>query len=126
MSTEPGYGERLYARRDVRRVAEHLAGRFHDNRAGLKSDARRQLRRALTGVLSVDLGQGALDGERCPYRALGIVLLRYRIAEEGHQPVSEPAQHMAAEGRNPFRSPIEIGIDEVAPVLRVELRGKTC
>ena len=40
----------LDARRDVRRVAEHLAGGVHHDRAGLEADAGGQLRRAPRGV----------------------------------------------------------------------------
>ncbi len=62
----------------------------------LEPDARGELRRAFGGVPGVDLSKGALDRERRPHRALGVVLLRLRIAEQGHQPVAEPLQHMAA------------------------------
>ena len=75
----------------------------------------------LLGVPGVDLGKRALDGERRPHRALGVVLLRLRIAEQRHQPVAEPLQHMAAEPGHRRRGFVEIGVDEVAPVLGVEL-----
>ena len=55
---------------------------------------------------------------------LGVVLLRLRIAEEGHQPVAELLQHMAAQPGYRPRSFVEIGVDQVAPVLGVELRGE--
>ena len=55
---------------------------------------------------------------------LGVVLLRPRIAEERHQPVAEPLQHMAAEPAHRVRRLVEIGVDEAAPVFRVELRGE--
>ena len=83
-----------------------------------------KLRRALAGVSGVEVGKRALDGERGPHRALGVVLLRLRIAEQRHQPVAELLQHMAAETGHRRRSLVEIGVDEVAPVLGVELRGE--
>ena len=62
----------------------------------LEPDARQQFRRALGGVPGVDLTKRALDGERRPHSALGVVLLRRRVAEESHQPVAEPLQHVPA------------------------------
>ena len=61
---------------------------------------------------------------RRPHGALGVVLLRVRIAEEGHQPVAELLQHMPAEAGHRRRGFVEIGVDEVAPVFGVELRGE--
>ena len=120
----PWLGRRLHARGDVRRVAEHLAGRVDDDRPGLEADARRQLRRALGGVPGVEVGKRALDGKRRPHGALGVVLLRLRVAEERHQPVAELLQHMAAKIGHRLRRFVEIGVDEVAPVLGVKFRGK--
>ena len=57
--------------------------------------------RALAGVPGVELGERALDRERGAHRALGVVLLRLRIAEQRHQPVAELLQHMAAETASP-------------------------
>ena len=76
------------------------------------------------GVSGVEVGERALDGERGPHGALGVVLLRLRIAEQRHQPVAELLQHMAAKIGHRRRSFVEIGVDEVAPVFGVELRGK--
>ena len=79
-------------------------------------------RRASAGVPGVEFAERALDGERGAHRALGVVLLRVRIAEQRHQPVAELLQHMAAEPRHRRGGLVEIGADEVAPVLRVEPR----
>ena len=57
-------------------------------------------------------------------RALSVVLLRLRIAEQRHEPVAEFFQHMAADSRHRVRRFVEIGADEIAPVLRVEPRRK--
>ena len=72
------------------------------------------------GVPGVEVGERALDGERGAHRALGVVLLRLRIAEEGHQPVAELLQDMAAETRHRGGGRVEIGADQVAPVLGVQ------
>ena len=74
--------------------------------------------------LRVEVGERALDGERGAHGALGVVLLRLRIAEQGHQPVAELLQHMAAETGHRRRGLVEIGADEIAPVFGVEPRGK--
>ena len=78
----------------------------------------------VAGVSGVEVGERALDGERGAHGALGVVLLRLRIAEQRHQPVAELLQHMAAKPGHRRRSLVEIGVDEVAPVLGVELRGE--
>ncbi len=117
-------GLRLHPRGDIGRVAEHLAGRFHDDRPGLDADARGQFRRAFGDVPGVEVGKRALDRERRAHGALGVVLLRLRIAEERHQPVAELLQHMTAKIGHRRRSLVEIGVDEVAPVLGVQLRGE--
>ena len=66
------------------------------------------------------ISTSALDCERCAHGALGVVLLRVRIAEEGHQPVAEFLQHVAAQPCHCFRRLVEIGVDHIAPVFRVE------
>ena len=115
-------GRTLHASGDIRRIAEHLARRLDHNRARLESDARGELRRAFRGVSSIDLGKGALDRERRPHRALGVVLLCGRIAEEGHEPVAEPLQHVAAKPSHRRCGLVEIGVDQAAPILGVEPR----
>ena len=122
----PWLGSSLDPRRDVRRFAEHLAGGVYHDRAGLDADARGKLRRALAGVPGVEVGKRALDRKRRAHGALGVVLLCLRIAEQGHQPVAELLQHMPAKLGHRSRSLVEIGIDEVAPVFGVELRGEAC
>jgi hypothetical protein len=67
-------------------------------------------------------GERALDGERGVQRALGVVLLGARIAEQGHQPVADLFQHVAAEACYAGGGLVEIGVDEIAPILGVELR----
>jgi hypothetical protein len=43
-----------------------------------------------------------------------------RVAKEGHQPVAELFQHVAAKTSHGRRCVIEISVDEVTPVLGVE------
>ena len=119
-------GLRLHPRGDIGRIAEHLAAGFHDDRPGLNADARGKRRGAFAGVSGVDLAKRALDRERRAHRALSVVLLRVRIAEQRHQPVAELLQHMTAKIGHRRRGLVEIGVDEVAPVLGVELRGQAC
>ena len=120
----PRLGCRLHPRRDVRRLAEHFAGRVDHDRAAFDADAGGKLGRACAGVPGVEFGERTLDGERGAHGALGVVLLRLRIAEQGHQPVAELLQHMAAETRHRSRSLVEIGADEVATIFGVELGRK--
>ena len=89
-------GQALNARGDIGRFAEHFARRLDHHRPRLEADARGELRRAFGGVPCIHLFESALDRERRPHRAFGVVLLRVRIAEQGHQPVAEPLQHMPA------------------------------
>jgi hypothetical protein len=48
--------------------------------------------------------------------------LRHRIAEQRHQPVAELLGDMAAHLHHRRRSRVEIGADQVAPLLGIELR----
>jgi hypothetical protein len=114
-------GRDLNARRDVRRVAKHLSGRLHDHRPRLDADTSGQLRGVLGRIPRVDIGKAALDRQRRPHRALGVILLRLRIAEERHQPVAEPFEDMAAEPGHGACGFIEISVYEVAPVFGVKL-----
>ena len=117
-------GGALDPRGDIGRFAEHFAGCVDHNLPGIKADPRGKLRRACAGVSGVDFDKRALDRERRAHGALGVVLLGVRIAEQRHQPVAELLQHMTAKIGHRSRSLVEIGVDEVAPVLGVELRGK--
>ena len=119
-------GGALDTRGDIGRVAEHFARRFDHHLPGIKADPRGKLRRAFAGVSGVDFDKRALDRERGAHGALGVVLLRVRIAEQRHQPVAELFQHMAAEPGHRRGRLVEIGPDEIAPVLGVELCGETC
>ena len=81
------------------------------------------MRRASADVPGVEVCERPLDGERGAHGALGVVLLCLRIAEEGHQPIAEFLQNVAAEAGHRRRSRVEIGVDKVAPILGVEPSG---
>ena len=119
-------GGALDPRGDIRRIAEHFARCVDHHLPGIKADPRGKLGRAFAGVSGVDFDKRALDRERRTHRALGIVLLRVRIAEQRHQPVAELFQHIAAEPSHRRRSLVKIGVDECAPVLGVKLRSHAC
>ena len=76
-------GEGLDARCNIGRLAEHLAGRVDHDRPGVEPDARSELGSTLACAPGVEFGERALDRERRAHRALGIVLLRLRVAEQG-------------------------------------------
>ena len=78
-------GQRLHARGDVGDVAIDFAARVENGRAGFKADAGDEFGLGRSGVLAIELGQGALDRQRRARRALGVVLMRHRIAEQAHQ-----------------------------------------
>ncbi len=118
-----GLGQRLHTRRDVGDVPVNLARRVHHCRTGFETDAGGKFRLAGTRVLAVELSQCTLDCECRAHRALGIVLVRNRIAEQRHQPVAELLGDMPAHLRHRRRGGIEIGADEIAPFLGVEPRG---
>jgi hypothetical protein len=88
-------GGALDPRGDIGRVAEHFARCVDHHLPGIKADPGGKLAR-FAGVPGVDFDKRALDRERGPHSALGVVLLRVRIAEQRHQPVAELFQHMAA------------------------------
>ena len=120
------FGGGLDARGDVWRVAEDFAGGVDHHRAGIEPDAGGKLGRARTDVPCVEVGKRPLDRKRRPHGALGVVFLRMRVAEERHQPVAELLQNVAAKSGHSLRRFIEIGVDEVAPILGVKFRGKAC
>jgi hypothetical protein len=118
-----GLGQRLHPRRDVGHIAIDLAGRIHHRRAGFEADASDKLRLAGTSILAVEVGESALDRQCCPHGALRVVLVRERIAEQGHQPVAELFGDVAAHLHRCRRCVVEISVHQVTPFLGIELRG---
>ena len=116
-------GQRLDPRGDIGRVAEHLARCVDHHLPGRNADAGDELRTARAGVLAVQFGERALDGQRGANRAFGIVLLRDRVSEQRHQPVAELLGDTPAHSRHRLRGSVEVGADQIAPILGVE-RGR--
>ena len=112
-------GQRLHPGRDIGRVAENLAGRIHHHRPCRNADSGGELG-ARAGVLTVQLGQRALDREGRANGALGVVLLRDRKAEQRHDPVAELLRDMPAHLSDRRGRRVEIAPDQIAPVLGVE------
>jgi len=82
-------GQRLRSRRDVRHVAENFTRRINHHRPRIDRNAGGKSGLSAIGVLAVQLGERPLDRERRTDRALGIILLRHRVAEQRHQAVAE-------------------------------------
>jgi hypothetical protein len=101
-------------------VAIDLGRRIHHHGADFEADAGLKFRLSDTSTLAVQVGERTLDRQRSPCGALGIVLVRERIAEQCHQPVAELFCHMAAHLRHRGRGTVEISVDEVTPLLSVE------
>jgi hypothetical protein len=93
-------GQRLHPGRDVGDVAVNLARRIDHRRPGFETDAGVQLRLGAAFILAIEFAERPLDGECCPHRALGIVLVRDRMAEQRQEPVPELLGHMAAHLRH--------------------------
>ena len=92
-TTRPGSAADCEPRRGVHRVAgDHpVAGasgslEVHEHLAGLDADPHLELRAALGGERPVQLGQDGLHLEPRPDRALGVVLVRRRDAEQRRAP----------------------------------------
>ena len=118
-----GLGQRLHPRSDISHVAINLASRIEHRRTGFETNAGGQLRSAAAGVLAVEFGKRALDRQRRPCRTLCVVLMGQRIAEQREDAVAELFCDMATHLCDRGTSDIEIGADEVAPLLGIELRG---
>src|ERR1700733_4225936 len=89
-------GSGLDACGDIRRLPEYLTGGIDDDWAGFQPDASDKLRDRRRGVPRVKFAERPMNGERRAHCALGVVLLRLRVAEQGHEPVAEFLQHMPA------------------------------
>ena len=115
-------GQRLHARSNVGDVAIDLAARIKDGGAGFKADAGDEFRTGVPAFLRLSSVNAALDRKGGACRTLGIVLMRQRIAEQAHQPVAELFRDMTAHFGNRSGSGVEVGADEIAPFLGIELR----
>ena len=54
-----------------------------------------------------------MDAESSHDGALGVILLRPRIAEDGHQPIAQPLDYLAAEPGDRLRGLVQIGANKL-------------
>ena len=114
-------GQRLHPRGNVGDVAINLTARIEDGGAGFKADASDEFRLGRSGVLAIEFGQSALDRKCSACRALGVVLMRERVAKQAHQTVAKFFRDMTAHFGNRCGSGIKVCANEIAPLLRVKL-----
>jgi len=115
-----GFRQGLHPCRSVGRVAVDLAHRIHHHGASFEADAGLKFWLSDTSILAVQVGKSTLDRQRSPRGALGVVLVRERVAEQRHQPVAELFCHMAAHLHHRGRGVVEISVYEVTPLLGIE------
>ncbi len=116
-------GRALHARGDVRSVAEHLARGIDDHGPAVEPDTGGEGRQVASGVRRIQVFERAEDNQAGASRAFRVILLRPRISEQRHEPVAQLLRDMAAVLADRLAGVIEIGLDEIAPVLGVE-RGR--
>ena len=92
-----GLGRALHARRDVRRLAEHLAAVGDYHRPSVHADADGEPRPVTGGKGRVQRHHRVHDRESRTDRPLGVVLVGGRPAEVDEQPVAEVLGDVAAE-----------------------------
>jgi hypothetical protein len=85
----------------------------------LKANPRGTFRRTFAGSLRIDLREGAMDRQRRSHRALGVVFLRDRVAEQGRQTIAQPFQDMPPSVVTARDASSKIGAYNVAPVLEL-------
>ena len=101
-----GLGCSLNARGNIGRFAEHLAGGVDDDGTAFEADADGKLRSvAVVAFRALKFAERLLDAEGGPDSAFGVILLRPRIAEDGHQPIAEPLELRGRRARSPPSRP---------------------
>ena len=113
----------LHARRNVGCIAINLTGRIDHNRAGFDPYPRVKRGLARSCIIAVHFGERALDRECGSRGAFGVVLLCHRITEQRHEPVAQLFRDVAAHLRYCCRCGIEIGTDQIVPLLGIKLSG---
>src|ERR1700730_17645790 len=76
----------------------------------------------MRGVL-VELRYGIEDGQAGAGSALGVVVVRFRIAEIGHHAVAKVLRDMPAEALDCLRRGVMVVGDDLAPLFRIEMAG---
>ena len=116
----------MHACSDVGSLAKHLAHGIDDHRPAIEPDPGGEPWQFAASIPGVRVLDRAKDRQSGAGSAFGVILLGFRISEERHEPVAEPLGDMAAVSCDRLRGVIEVGADEVAPVLGIERRCKAC
>ena len=127
-ATPPRPGRGLQARRGVDRVAERveallvgrLVGKQHDG-AGVDADAAGELDAVRVSHVLRVAGQHRLHRQRCAHRALCVVVVRVRHAEERVQTVAGELRDRAAEALHLAGEQARHLVEEELRALRSEL-----
>src|ERR1700730_2175034 len=69
----------------------------------------------------VELRYGAEDRQACARGTLGVIVVRFRIAEIGHHAVAEVLRDMPAEALDCLRRRTMVLADDLSPLFRIEM-----
>ena len=95
-----------------------------DDLAGVDADPQRETHAVLALEVVVQRLDGTLHGERGADRAFGVVLVRQRRAEHGHDRVADVLVDRALVASDLPREGVEVRAEDPAEVLRIELLGE--
>ncbi len=113
-------GDVLQPRRDDHRVAGRAAVvRLHDHEAAGDADAHRDVRQ----VGQLERGQPRDDVERRADGALGLVLVRHRVAEEGDDAVAQALEDVAFVARHAVGARLFVDVDDALQGFGVDAAG---
>ena len=126
-----GLGERLQARRQVRRVADGgvvhaqvVADAPHDHRSGIDAEPQPEIDTQLPPDLPAIAADGLVDGEGGVDGAERVVLQRDGGAEERHQPIAEELVHRALVAMDRLGHEPQDAVHDLVHRLRLELGGQ--
>src|SRR5262245_17934685 len=103
-------------------AAAHFA---HHDEAGMDADSYRQGHTPSLGEAAIRRPHGLQDSQPTLYRALGIVLMRLRIAEVDEQAIPQVLGDMPAEALDNGHAGGLISPNHLAQILRIKLSGET-
>src|SRR5947209_6644372 len=95
-----------------------------DDLAGVDADPQRETHAVLALEVVVQRLDGTLHGERGADRAFGVVLVRQRRAEHGHDRVADVLVDRALVTSDLPRERVEVRGEDPAEVLRIEFLGE--
>ena len=78
-------------------LAKHLALVLDDDGTGFEADANSQLRTPIAAFRALTSPSACWNTEGGPNSAFGVILLRARIAKNGHHPIAEYLQYVGSE-----------------------------